>query len=163
MDPHVYGRSILENSSFIASSDCPDPMARGRGFIARLSGTTAEFIHIWLLLTAGKRPFTVHKGQLCLALQPALPARWFTEEAVDIQWNKGNLRIPENAFACTLLGSILLVYHNPNRQNTYGKNGVQPVRYLFDNQQEVAGSGVTGALAEMVRQRAVKRIDVWLD
>ena len=53
MDPGIYGRSVLENSSFIGSSANPDPRTRGRGFIARMSGSTAEFIHIWLLLTVG--------------------------------------------------------------------------------------------------------------
>lgn len=43
MDPSVYGRSTLENSSFIASSVNPDESMHGRGFVARLSGTTAEF------------------------------------------------------------------------------------------------------------------------
>ena len=162
MDPKVYGRSILENSSFIASSDCPDPEARGRGFVARLSGTTAEFIHIWLLLTAGQRPFTMDDGQLRLSLQPALPAKWFTEKAVSAQWGDQQAQIPENAFACALLGDILLVYHNPGRRNTYGKNSVRPVKYLLDNQDEVAASEMTAATAEQIRQRKVKRIDVWL-
>ncbi len=162
MDPEVYGRSILENSSFIASSDCPDPEARGRGFVARLSGTTAEFIHIWLLLTVGKQPFTLRDGQLCFALRPALPAGWFTQKAVDVHWNEKPIRIPENAFACALLGEILLVYHNPEGQNTYGTNGVRPAKYILDNQHEVVASEVTGTLAEQVRQRAIKRIDVYL-
>jgi len=162
MDPKVYGRSILENSSFIASSDCPDPEARGRGFVARLSGTTAEFIHIWLLLTVGQRPFTMREGRLSFALKPALPGKWFTERAVDAQWGQQQVQIPENAFACALLGSILLVYHNPDRRNTYGKNAVRPTKYLLDNQHEVAVSEVTAAIAEQIRQRTIKRIDVWL-
>ena len=162
MDPKVYGRSILENSSFIASSDCPDPKARGRGFVARLSGTTAEFIHIWLLLTVGQQPFTMRQGQLFFALQPALPAKWFTEKPVSAEWNGAHIQIPENAFACALLGDILLVYHNPDRRNTYGKNPAQPVKYLLDNQHEVAASEITAAIAEQVRQRTINRIDVWL-
>lgn len=162
MDPKVYGRSILENSSFIASSDCPDPMARGRGFVARLSGTTAEFIQIWLLLTVGKSPFTVHQGQLCFALNPVLPAHWFTREPVTVNWNDGEIQIPSDAFACALLGDILLVYHNPGRQDTYGKEGVCPVRYLLDNQHEIAGAKIEGTFAERIRQRAIRRIDVWL-
>ena len=162
MDPKVYGRSILENSSFIASSDCPDPEARGRGFVARLSGTTAEFIHIWLLLTVGKEPFTMQDGQLTFTLRPALPAKWFTEKAVNAQWDQQQVQIPENAFACALLGSILLVYHNPDRRNTYGKNAVRPVKYLLDNRHEVAASEVTAAIAKQIRERTVKRIDVWL-
>jgi len=44
MDPKKYGRSLLECSSFIASSAFEDPSVRGRGFLARLSGSTAEFL-----------------------------------------------------------------------------------------------------------------------
>ncbi|WP_203636793.1 cellobiose phosphorylase, partial [Thermobrachium celere] len=43
MDPSVYGRSPLENSSFIASSANVDESIHGTGFVARLSGATAEF------------------------------------------------------------------------------------------------------------------------
>jgi hypothetical protein len=162
MDPKVYGRSILENSSFIASSDCPDPAARGRGFVARLSGTTAEFIHIWLLLTVGRTPFTMKDGRLSLGLKPALPAQWFTEKAVDVQWGDQRIQIPENAFACAMLGSILLVYHNPDRRSTYGENAVRPVKYRLDDHQEITGSEITGDVAQKIRRRDVQRIDVWL-
>jgi hypothetical protein len=163
MDPKVYGRSILENSSFIASSDCPDPVSRGRGFVARLSGTTAEFIHIWLLLTVGQQPFEMRDGKLCFALQPALPAKWFTEKPVSTQWGDQPVQIPENAFACALLGDILLVYHNPDRRNTYGKNAVRPVKYVLDGQHGMTALGVNGDAAEKIRRREIQRIDVWLE
>lgn len=162
MDPKVYGRSILENSSFIAPSVCPDPQARGRGFIARLSGTTAEFIHIWLLLTVGKQPFKMQDGQLCFSLQPALPAEWFTQKPRCVLWNEEEIEIPQNALACALLGQILLIYHNPSMQNTYGNGGVHPVKYVLNGEQVITGSGLTGTLAEQIRKRNVQRMDVWL-
>ncbi|MFA6379369.1 MAG: hypothetical protein WCX16_06285, partial [Candidatus Omnitrophota bacterium] len=46
LNPEKYGRSILENSSFIASSAHEDPEIHGRGYVARLSGATAEFVHM---------------------------------------------------------------------------------------------------------------------
>ena len=162
MDPEVYGRSVLENSSFIASSANPDKNTWGRGFVARLSGSTAEYIHIWLLMTVGKRPFALQDGQLTFSIQPALPANWFTSKPVTADWCGQQVQIPENAFACALLGNILLVYHNPEKQDTFGKNGVRPVKYLLDNQHEVNGSAITGELAEKIRQRKIKRVDVWL-
>lgn len=163
MDPKQYGRSILENSSFIASSDCPNPDARGRGFIARLSGTTAEYIHIWLLLTVGKQPFTMRDGQLNFALNPVLPSDWFTEKTVEAEWCGEKIEIPENAFACAMLGNILLVYHNPARRNTYGADAVRPAKYLLDNKHEIAASEITGTIAEKIRQREIQRVDVWLE
>ena len=45
-DEERYGRSILENSSFLASSANPDESIHGRGFVARLSGSTVEFMDI---------------------------------------------------------------------------------------------------------------------
>ena len=46
-DPNVYGRSLMECSSFIASSAFPDPSIVGEGFLPRLSGSTAELLDIW--------------------------------------------------------------------------------------------------------------------
>ena len=163
MNPKVYGRSILENSSFIAPSVCPDHNARGRGFVARLSGSTAEFIHIWLLLTIGNNPFTMKDGRLCFALTPVLPGDWFTAEAKSLRWKDVSVQIPVNSFACTLLGGTLLVYHNQQRKNTFGHDAVRPVRYTLDETQEVKGPLISDGLAEKIRSCSFKRVDVWLE
>ena len=163
MNPKVYGRSILENSSFIAPSVCPDHNARGRGFVARLSGSTAEFIHIWLLLTIGNHPFTIKDGRLCFALTPVLPGDWFTAEAKSLRWKDASVQIPVNSFACTLLGGTLLVYHNQKRKNTFGSDAVRPVRYTLDETQEIKGPLVSDGLAEKIRSCSFKRVDVWLE
>ena len=47
--PNMYGRSTLENSSFIASSVNPNPDIHGRGFVARLSGSTTEMLPLNIL------------------------------------------------------------------------------------------------------------------
>ncbi|MCR4695424.1 MAG: hypothetical protein K5773_08910 [Pseudobutyrivibrio sp.] len=73
MDPEVYGRSILENSSFIASSANPNESIHGKGFVARLSGSTIEFISIWKIMMFGKTPFKVQDGSLCFKLCPVIP------------------------------------------------------------------------------------------
>jgi hypothetical protein len=163
MNPKVYGRSILENSSFIAPSVCPDHNARGRGFVARLSGSTAEFVHIWLLLTIGSHPFTIKDGRLCFALTPALPGDWFTTEAKSLRWKDASVQIPVNSFACTLLGGTLLVYHNRQRKNTFGRDAVRPVRYILDETQEFKGLLISDGLAEKIRSGSFKRVDVWLE
>jgi hypothetical protein len=163
MNPKVYGRSILENSSFIAPSVCPDRNARGRGFVARLSGSTAEFIHIWLLLTIGKNPFTVKDGRLCFALTPVLPGEWFTTEEKSLKWKDNSVKIPVNSFACTLLGGTLLVYHNQKRKNTFGSDAVVPARYTLDETEEIKCSLVSDGLAEKIRSCSFSRVDVWLE
>jgi len=163
MNPKIYGRSILENSSFIAPSICPDRNARGRGFVARLSGSTAEFIHIWLLLTIGKHPFTIKDSRLCFALTPVLPGDWFTTEEKKLRWKETSVQIPVNSFACTLLGGTLLVYHNQQRKNTFSSDAVRPVRYTLDETQEVKGPLISDGLAEKIRSCSFKRVDVWLE
>ena len=78
MDPEIYGRSVLENSSFIVSSAHPDPALHGNGFVARLSGATAEFLSLWVRMTAGPQPFRLMGDSLVLDLRPALPGWLFT-------------------------------------------------------------------------------------
>lgn len=72
LNPNVYGRSIYENSSFIASSKNPNHAYHGQGFVARLSGSTVEFLNIWILMMFG-HPFHMEEGKLVLQFQPMLP------------------------------------------------------------------------------------------
>lgn len=163
LDPSVYGRSILENSSFIASSVCPDPKARGRGFVARLSGATAEFIHIWSILTVGEHPFVIPNGSLELSLSPILPGSWFNPTAATIHWNGKGVSVPENSFACAFLGKILLVYINPSRCNTYGNNAVYPSRISLGEGTPLEFSGLTPSDVERIRSQEIDVMKVWLE
>lgn len=80
LDPAVYGRSIYENSSFIASSKNPNPAYHGRGFVARLSGSTIEFIQMWKLMMFGKSPFRMENSELVLRLNPLIPSYLIGED-----------------------------------------------------------------------------------
>jgi hypothetical protein len=73
----VYGRSFMECSSFIASSAFEDLNQRDRGFLARSSGSTAEFLSMWSLMMIGPNPSYMDKksGNLVMKHLPALP-RW---------------------------------------------------------------------------------------
>jgi hypothetical protein len=104
MNPAVYGRSPLENSSFIVSSAHPDNALHGNGFVARLSGSTAEFLSMWRLMTVGKAPFQVEDGELILKFEPAL-AGWLFHE--------------DGAFTFRFLGLCDVTLHNPRRMDTY--------------------------------------------
>ena len=103
-DPQTYGRSPLENSSFIVSSAHPDQALHGRGFVARLTGATAEFLSMWSLMMAGPRPFFMKDGELRLALRPALPGWLFREDGT---------------LAFTFLGQCVVTYHNALKRDTY--------------------------------------------
>lgn len=160
MDPARYGRSILENSSFIVSSVHEDKNLHGQGFVARLSGSTAEFIHMWLLMSAGLNPFGLDKrGRLTLAFKPVLPAWLFTKKA------SGGF--PAGTYAFKFLNSTLVVYYNPKHRDTFGPKAASPVqmtlRYTGRKKPvEVDGGLLAGDAALDVRNGKVERIDVFL-
>ena len=81
LKPEVYGRSILENSSFISSSAFADKRNWGRGFVARLSGSTAEFIDMWLTMILGYNPFFVNENNdLVFSLKPIINGEFFDKK-----------------------------------------------------------------------------------
>uniref|UniRef100_A0A7S2LQM3 Uncharacterized protein n=1 Tax=Leptocylindrus danicus TaxID=163516 RepID=A0A7S2LQM3_9STRA len=130
MDPDVYGRSPMECSSFIASSAFPDPSRHGQGFLARLSGSTAEFLSMWILMMIGPSPFFLEEktGDLRMHLKPALPLWLFQPKAGN---DDDDLTI-----GFLLFGSINVTYHNPKQLDLFG---VAPERYvvMFSNQTKV--------------------------
>jgi hypothetical protein len=148
-EPETYGRSPLENSSFVVSSAHPDESLHGSGFIARLSGSTAEFLNVWSVMMAGKQPFLVRGGQLCLALRPALPG-WLFDDA--------------GTLAFTFLGHTRVTYHNPGPVDTFGDSAQIRCIVLHprDGQEIEIEHGVIGPpYAEMVRAGQVDGIDVF--
>lgn len=149
--PEVYGRSILENSSFIASSAFINPANHGRGFVARLSGSTAEFIDMWLIMTCGRRPFTLTEaGALSLSFRPALPGSYFTADGL---------------FTAAFLGVTELRYHNPRRRDTFS-DGVSVSKMIVtwkDGARETINEpAITGPRAERIRRQEASVIDVFL-
>ena len=139
MEPEVYGRSPLENSSFIVSSAHPDTSLHGNGFVARLSGSTAEFLSMWVLMTVGKQPFRFHQGQLVLAFRPILPGWLFKEDG---------------SFTFRFLGSCDVSVHNPARVDTYAE-GVEIQRIELHAEAEtihIDGAVIPAPYAERVRQ-----------
>ncbi|MBF0484193.1 MAG: hypothetical protein HQL25_05745, partial [Candidatus Omnitrophica bacterium] len=172
LKPEIYGRSILENSSFIVSSAHQDTALHGQGFVARLSGSTAELLHIWMFMNIGPKPFRFDaKKGLVLVFEPALQGWLFTEdksvmEYIDSQNQKRSIEIPKNAYAFALFGSTIVVYHNPGRKNTYGQDRVNVkdihVTYRNNKKSQVIDSSVIPApYAEDIRSRKIERIDVF--
>ncbi|WP_313134477.1 hypothetical protein [Anaerocolumna sp.] len=76
----TYGRSVLENSSFLASSANPNEGIHGKGFVARLSGSTAEFLNMWQIMMFGETPFAIKDDELVMELQPAIPSYLLSED-----------------------------------------------------------------------------------
>jgi hypothetical protein len=147
LDPAVYGRSPLENSSFIVSSAHPDASLHGNGFVARLSGSTAEFLSIWHLIMAGPKPFVEKSGDLHLVLQPALPG-WFFKE--------------DGKLTFKFMGHCDVTYHNPERKDTYSPGAtVKRVKlHMIDGRTVSIENGIIPApYAEMVRSGKIPAIE----
>jgi len=171
MKPEIYGRSILENSSFIVSSAHPQSALHGRGFVARLSGSTTEFLSIWLHMAAGRRPFRLDsKGRLCLVFEPALPRWLFTKSPSQVIFYRGQrpygITIPGNSFAFTFLGKIAVIYRNPKRKNTYGEDAVRPQEFILKmkggRKQILQGACLPCEYARAVRNGLCEQIEVLL-
>jgi len=149
-DPARYGRNILENSSFLVSSAFPDKDLHGNGFVARLSGSTAEFVQIWLIMNLGKHPFSLDKeNNLNLQLKPVLAGWLFNKQ--------GN-------YSFNFLSEIRVNYHNPKRKNTFGKNAAKVKRIVLHGEQspiELFQDTIPSPYAEEIRNRMIRRIDVY--
>ncbi|MCR5639722.1 MAG: hypothetical protein K6G04_00055 [Lachnospiraceae bacterium] len=149
LDPQVYGRSILENSSFIASSANPNSDIHGKGFVARLSGSTIEFISIWKRMMFGSQPFDTEEG-LCFHLEPVLPA-YLLDENKEI-----------SAMFC---GKTNVCYHLDQVADFYPGNYTITSMELTDAQGEkrsFQGDTLIGEDAMLLRNGQVNKLDVYL-
>ncbi|MFN2364182.1 MAG: hypothetical protein ABR596_07790, partial [Halarsenatibacteraceae bacterium] len=75
--------------------------------------------------------------------------------------------IPANAFAHRFLGHTLVVYHNPEQKDTFGPNKVEASRYVVTTERgteiKVEATDIKGALAHRIRDREIKKIDIFLN
>jgi hypothetical protein len=172
LDPAIYGRSILENSSFIAASGHPDERVHGSGYVSRLTGASAEFLHIWLIMTCGEQPFTLdEKGALQLTFKPVLPGWLFTESEKTVEFINSSgithtLQIDKNSFGFCFLGRIFTVYHNKNRKDTFGPDAaVISEINLYKGEEVIKNKGgfLQAPLAEKTRNGVFDRIEIILD
>jgi hypothetical protein len=159
LEPGMYGRSVLENSSFIVSSAFPEGRLHGTGFIARLSGSTAEFINIWLIICAGKRPFYLDAhGMLRAEFKPVLPSWFFTK--------KEDAGFPRATFSFRFLDKTLVVYHNKARKDTFGRSAARVKQVCisyFDGREIIQKSPqILPPCSYDLRSGKISRIDIML-
>ncbi len=171
MKPEVYGRSIFENSSFIASSANPDKSVIGCGFVARLSGTTTEFNSILMAISAGIRPFRLNSaGEPELKLEPLLPGWMFQKTAAAVKIFIGEketeISLEADTYAFVFLGSTLVVYHNTKKLDTFGSNPAEVRKLVLHlksgESRELIGNTVPAPYAAKVREGCCSKIDVIL-
>ncbi len=170
LKPEVYGRSTLESSSFLVSSAHEDSSLHGQGFVARLSGNTAEFLHIWLWMNIGQNPFVLnHQNQMCLQFDPALPKELFlTAPRTFGRLNKSgqweDVQLPAHTYAFHFLASTLVVYHNPKRKDLVPDSEYQIERIVLrlkGGEECLLTDGfVPAPYAERIRNGEADRMDV---
>ena len=166
----VYGRSIFENSSFIASSVHPDKKVHGQGFYARLSGSTAEFVHIWLVMLTGGRPFSLGAdGKLVFNLSPILKGDMFLKKDRRVTYCLPDGRVcdetvKKGTLKFIFLGKIPVTYVNPEKKDIFGGSGSKAVKYVLtleDGSKKEFGGAVPEQYAVLIRERKVKEITVF--
>lgn len=146
-----YGRSCLENSSFLASSSNPNPDIRGKGYVARLSGSTVEFLQMWRIMMFGICPFYTENGKLCLQFAPAIP-EYLLDQDLSIR--------------ARFLGKTDVVYHVPcNRAYYPGDYHIYKIQ-LTDREGNTClmkGDRLEDADARKVREGNITGIEVWME
>lgn len=150
MNNDRFGRSPLEAASFIVSSAFPDPKIHGAGFLARLSGSTAEFMSMWTIMTQGHEPFVIDpsSGKVNLHLKPVL-ARWMFAK--------------DGTLSFTFLGEIKVTYHNPHLLDTWN---LSPIGYKIVTSkgevEKIDGEFTGHEMALLIRELKVESMEVFL-
>lgn len=148
LNPAVYGRSIYENSSFIASSKNPNAAIHGKGFVARLSGSTIEFISMWKQMMFGSHIMSLKDQELVFAPQPAIPA----------------YLIPEDGrVSAMLFGKTEVVYQFADVMDYIpGRYEIKAMKFIYQNGKTASTvSGyATGQLAQDIRNGIVQKIEI---
>ncbi|MCU0104836.1 hypothetical protein N7603_04115 [Acholeplasma vituli] len=148
MNPEVYGRSPLENSSFIATSTNPDPNKHGQGFVSRLSGSTAEMLSMYKEMFIGKKPFSYDNNQLTLAIKPVLHHRFFREGRVSFKFF-----------------DTKVTYINPKGLNTYDPNAVITDIEVRDalGTHWIKGNVLNETFVKAIREGSIEQIILYIN
>lgn len=147
--PEEYGRSILENSSFIASSRNPNKEVHKRGYVSRLSGSTTELISMWIQMFMGDKVFTCEEGELKLYFEPKLPEYFFDDK---------------DEVSFMLLSNCFVTYRNKKRLATFGEKKGKIVSITVPERDiRVTGNFLYGQLAKEVREGNIRSLLIEID
>jgi len=168
--PERYGRSVLENSSFIVSSRFFDKNMHGLGFIARLTGATAEFMHMLRIMNLGEVPFTLLNGKLAFKPEPILHKELFTKKSRKIEFcfkrGRKSFHLPTDSYAFSVFENTLIICKNPKKKNTFGKNAVRPIQFTVHEKSGkhtvLEGPYLKEPFASALRERKIESISILL-
>lgn len=139
MDVNTYGRSPIENSSFIVPTCNPDPLNHGRGFFARLTGANAEILNMYVILFMGENMFTLLNKELHFALSPKLSKEYFDKN---------------DEVEFVLFNTTKVTYHNPLRLDCYASI---KLTYIIN---KINYTEIKGQLAQDIRDGKIKEMIV---
>ncbi|MBD5131878.1 MAG: cellobiose phosphorylase [Clostridiales bacterium] len=144
MPAERYGRSTLENSSFIVTSNHGDETKHGKGYQARLTGANAEILSMWRTMMGAEQPFVLGEHGLEFRLEPKLEKSFFKDGKASF----------------TLFGTTKVTYINNSGRSTW--DGVKVARYKLIGKQTIETERVIGEQAEAVRNGKYSQIEVQL-
>jgi hypothetical protein len=148
-----------------------DEQNHGRGYIARLSGATAEYLQMWTIMAFGHQPFYYEDGSLIFRPTPVLKQTMFTteEQTIELQISataQQTLLLEKNTFTVRFLGHTVITYHNDHRKNTFGDDSATidryRLQYIDGSSQVVNKPMLVGKLAEAIRNGNIKKVDIYL-
>jgi hypothetical protein len=124
-----------------------------------------------LIMNMGHRPFSLKGNELVFSPSPVLQGAFFSDGARDIEFDflSGKRRVPlaPGSYAFSLFGHTLVIYNNPKKKDTFGEDGVKPVRYTVcysEDRENVVDSGILGEpYARDLRKLAIETISILLD
>jgi len=147
MDPKIYGRNILENSSFIAPSNNPNPAIHGKGFLPRLSGSTVEVLDIWRMMMIGEKPFRMNGNQLVFQPKPVIAKEYFREDGT---------------LSFTFLKKTKITYVNPSLKDTF-RASINKIELISDEGKEIFYQNfITANQAVKIRDNFYKNIKIYI-
>jgi hypothetical protein len=105
-------------------------------------------------MNLGRKPFFINeKNELNLRFAPKLVGWLFAPK--------------EKTYSFKLLGKMQVIYHNPKRKNTFGKNGVVIKKIAFEDKDgkpiEIYSDTIASPYALQIRSCQIKSIDIYLD
>jgi hypothetical protein len=121
--------------------------------VARLSGSTVEFMQMWLVMNMGMNPFFINeRNELNLRFRPILSGCLFDKK---------------NKYSFNFLSKIYVVYHNPKRKDTFGRNATKVKKIIFNDKQgnpvEIASDTIPSPYTEQIRFRQISKIEIFLE
>ena len=139
LKPEVYGRNLIENSSFIVPTCNPDTKIHGKGFFARLTGANAELLDMVTYMFIGESLFSLGiDGQLILSIHPVLSKDFFNKEGI---------------CEFTFFNGLHIKYINEKLINAYD---AEEILYRINGKEY---SLIKGSLASELRDGKIKEIE----